>query len=400
MIKFVWIIFIAFNLKFLLSFQPLVEILITCMVVIGVIHVFFVQLNSFNKKRTLMIGFFLFSITYLFFISIIHEIEYYRYLKFYLGLLTPFLLIPFFLNTSSRIEKSFTKIFFSFLSLQLLLSFMQIFEFDPEFLRSEENSSIDSIFRGTFPNNNYLGNILVLSSLIIFNEIITKRYFNQNPKLIITFFSISIIGVYLTGIRTSLITLVIGILIMSIVFLSMRNIMKTLLIFFVSIFILFNAINVKVFLNTSKRITDEIILLNDFQDIKNSNSTISISLRIFEVIKNEGSILIGSNHFFNDQLDIINDGSGWKTVSMENKNVTDALLLIIITEFGIFGLFFFILPFFMIFWISYVNKKLIWILFLTLMLQTITDMGIFLLPSIILISAYLKYSQVSQERNL
>lgn len=185
--------------------------------------------------------------------------------------------------------------------------------------------------------------------------------------------------VLLSGIRTSLISLILGI---GIYFSFYRPKLGLLVLPFFVIFINIGSIyklsnNYHSYSSKSDNPFDRMkgatILFKGTSDLyNNQESNLYLSMVVLSDLP--GNILIGSNKFY---------GSGYGIVNYQSKNSTDVTLALLLTEYGLFGVCIYLFPFLYILRSLYRKKdkdefRFNFILFIVLLSQTVSDKGLFL----------------------
>jgi len=233
-------------------------------------------------------------------------------------------------------------------------------------------------FRGTFSNNNYYANFLCIAGLIIYFEILSKRYFGNKYSPNFLYFSLAIItaSIMLSGIRTSFITFLIGILVSLLTLVKLKrmfNVFIISLLIMVSIGIISSNFQIRSIDRLREGLNN---LYLGFSKSQETNTTLDLTINTLHLI-NSNDILFGRGRLFKSGYFVTKSGKADFALSRENKNFTDATMALIIVEFGIIGTFLFFFP--VVFIIKNVNsmKIEIKILLFILILQTITDIGVF-----------------------
>lgn len=283
---------------------------------------------------------------------------------------------------------SFKKVFIFLLIIQLVLAFLQY----SGFLSSIFQKNLDDlrVFRGTFSNNNLLGNVLSLSGLIVFMELISGRNLNISRNLNLIILVVLVISLIFTGVRTSLLSFLLGVLIVVILNYKKIKLIKSLIFMFLAIIMI---PVLSIFVNTSansssERIVSGLTNLLDSKTISESGTTLSFSARLINDFKSS-DFFFGQGKLNKEGYFVVDSGKTLKSISVENKNITDATLILILVEFGIIGLLIFLLPLFGV--KKIINDKKVYLPFLLLLIsQTLTDWGIFFFATTVLALLYFK----------
>lgn len=347
--------------------------------------------NLSTKLKFRIILYIFFSITYLYTFSIIHVVNINDIFSFYRQMTIPFSLFVIFLSidSSNKLPK-LNFILIPFILIEFLLGCIQFFDIAPPYL-TKENHVIENIFCGTFMNNNFLGNIFSIIFLILFIEYKKKRYLFLSKKIFILITTLSLIGVFMSGVRTSFIVLIIGVFLIHIFMSTKKKLITILLSFSIFIIPFLPLKKLTSYSSSIERIYSGIEDAINIKDLNESNSTLTLSLRLYNLL-NQETILFGQGKLFKGGYGVVDSGEATMEISLENHNQTDATLMIILIEFGIIGLIIFLIPTFLLFKFKGVEKTIISILFFLLILLTITDLGVFYTLNIFIILQYLKFN--------
>ena len=224
--------------------------------------------------------------------------------------------------------------------------------------------------------NNFANTMAFLFFALIYLTYIKNNKVINNTRLS-TLLIISSMSVLLSGIRTALISLAIGVVIFFFKFKKRYG-----LIVVASAFIIFGSFNLinystdfnqatKTATNPFQRMEGITVIFNGFQYIsENKASNLWLTISVLNYFPN--NIIFGGNRFYKQ---------GYGLVRSDNNNSTDATLALLLTEHGLLGFFIFMFPFF------YILRKLRkqskdefyfnLLFFSVLLLQTVSDLGLF-----------------------
>jgi hypothetical protein len=361
------------------------------------VHSFFLKKKSLilSIDRINVILYISFSFMFLWISSVFHDVSFLTSIHFYRQLIIPLLLFLVFSTIKENITiEQFRKYFILVIILEFFLSLLQYQNLSPEFL-TQKDLNIERLFHGTFSNNNFIGNFFALFALVLYFELIEKSFLELSKLKFYSLLSMTVLGVVLSGVRTSFLALIAGVILANLMLPGKRKLVLTVLI---GCLIFINSLsNLKTFFsdnNSVTRIIEGIEVLTTETDLKNSKSTISLSLRLFEAF-NDGNFWIGQGKLFKGGYFVVDSGSTTTEISIEKKNETDATLMIILVEFGVIGLLIFLLPAIWIFNISN-NKKKSMVFLVTLLLMTVTDLGIYYSLNVLIVLFYLKTTKTHQ----
>lgn len=226
--------------------------------------------------------------------------------------------------------------------------------------------------------NNFANTMVLLFFVILY--LLSKEQNNKNKTRIYYLLIIAIfITVLVSGIRTSLFSLLIGFAIYLLVFKGKQGVLF-LGIALVLIFSMNIASMSSNFKDYSKRGNTALERMLGatvvFQGTKNmykyQESNIWLSMLVLEYFPD--NMIIGSNRYYKAGYGIIKDG---------NKNSTDVTLALILTEYGIIGFLLYLFPFIFILTYLYRNNEkkeftFNMIMFVVLLSQSVSDKGLFL----------------------
>ena len=222
---------------------------------------------------------------------------------------------------------------------------------------------VTGIFLG--PAN--FGNLLSMLCLYLFSIYISGYYQNINKNLLLFGLAVGVITIIATGIRTSIFSFILGISVSSLilnkkVFIWILSILLSFyLLFWTQILIIGENYSTKNDVETPvARIASTFYIANQV-DLINASALIVSYGALPEFLKNP---LLGTG----DKLDWINKYSS-----------TDAFLLYHAVQYGVLGLLILLFPylFFLYNYKKYKFSRIILVLFVILLVQTITDMGVF-----------------------
>ena len=230
-----------------------------------------------------------------------------------------------------------------------------------EFGYEQTKTDLDIFKRvvGLSPSTTTYGNLL--GFLLVYLIAIRHKLFYKKKIFLYIGILIGFTSILLTGIRTSLVSLIIGALLISVLnkdkqLLKLISFLIIIIVFsWQSLFLIGGNYNPaeEGFSNPIGRSMEMISLFQNSEI--NSRSTFSLTLKSFgEVLKNP---------FF---------GTGNEMKWLQYYSITDAYLIYHLIQIGFIGIIILFFPYFMI-----INNKVLKILFLILVLQTITDTGIF-----------------------
>jgi hypothetical protein len=361
------------------------------------VYTFFLKKKSLilNKDRINVILYITFSFVFIWICSVFHDVSFLTSIQFYRQLIIPLSLFLIFSTIRENITlEQFRKYFVLVIIIEFLLSLLQYQNLAPEFL-TQKDLNIERLFHGTFSNNNFIGNFFALFALVLYFELIEKSFLELSKLKFYSLLSMTLLGVILSGVRTSFLALIAGIILANLMIPGKR---KLVLIASLGGLIFINSLsNLKTFFsvdNSFTRIIEGVEILTTETDLKNSKSTISLSLRLFDAF-NDGNFWIGQGKLFKGGYFVVDSGSTTKEISIENKNETDATLMVILVEFGVIGLSIFLLPAIWIFNITK-NKRKSFVFLVTLLLMTITDLGIYYSLNVFIVLFYLKTTKSHQ----
>ena len=230
-----------------------------------------------------------------------------------------------------------------------------------EFGYEQTKTDLDIFKRvvGLSPSTTTYGNLLAV--LLAYLIAVRNKVFYNKKIFLYTGILIGFIAVLLTGVRTSLVSLLFGVLLISI-FNNDKQLLKFLSLSIIvivfswqTLFLIgenYNANNE----GFSNPIGRSMQLFSLFQNSEiNTRSTFSLTVESFdEFLKNP---------FF---------GTGNEMKWLQYYSITDAYLIYHLIQIGFIGIIILFFPYFKI-----INNKVLKVLFLILVLQTITDTGIF-----------------------
>ncbi len=394
--KFIFVLYSLFVIKDFFPIRDTLGFFLNAIVVLLFIGILFSESSTefnYTKKKNIL-SFILVSLSLLFLLSQYHHVPFNSYFLFYRRLLTPFLFYPI-LSYLNHIPIKQFKIYFSILVvIQIFMAFSQYFNIFPFLSLPSSVPDLESRFSGTFPNNNYLGNFLALVGVVILIELITKRFFGGKRLRSILIISeiIVCISVLLTGVRTSFVTLFIGLLLTFLLFSVKKNLLKKLIIsisvFLILSYVLYNSEN-----SAIARIREGTVdLINEGGNIEDSQSTIALTIRLFNLMDHD--MFLGQGMLFKTGYAVANSWDSFIAISEENNNITDATLAIILIEFGLLGFIIFLAPAIFTWRNCKVMKKESFILFFVMFLQTFFDLGLFNFFQLVFVLLYLKTKNV------
>ncbi|WP_461638878.1 hypothetical protein [Labilibaculum euxinus] len=391
-VKFVFVLYLLFVIKDLTPFGDKIGFFLNAFVLLLFCFVLFspnTKIFYFSKKVKIIILICL-SLFLLYFLAQYHQTPFNNYFLFYRRLLTPFLFYPILSYVDHISVKRFRNYFFFLIGLQIFIATIQYFNLLPFINLASSVPGLDRRFSGTFPNNNYLGNLLALVGVVILFEILTKRYFGNKKwkfKLLIGELVVCI-AILLTGVRTSFVSLGFGILLTFFLFTNRQNFFKIVTVTTIT-FIILSFTLVTIQNPAIERVREGITgVIDDRGNIEDSKSTIALTFRLLNLVQND--IYLGQGQLFKSGYAVVSSGDSFIPISQENNNITDATLAIIFIEFGLLGLALFILPAFLIWYYSSSMKKEYLILILVLFVQTFMDLGLFNLSQVVFVFLYIK----------
>jgi len=207
------------------------------------------------------------------------------------------------------------------------------------------------------------GNILALLLIYIAHLYHKIEDLKISKVIFVLCITLGFLALILTGIRTSLVSFIVGILLI-----GLLNINKRLIfIIFVSTILFFSAF-------------DKIIEIgSQYSNEEGFSNPIGRTFQFFSMIKDGGISsestlslsLIALKDFFNNPLFGSGDEMNW----LQAFSISDAYFLYHLVQFGIVGLFIIYIPY--LYTINQNRNKIIFVLFITLVLQTFTDTGLF-----------------------
>ena len=362
---------------------------------IFVLLLFFYTMGSSNpynltQTKKIKITLYIFSsLGLLAFLANYHKVPYTEYFVFFRRWMTPLLFYPILSSINTISFERVKRFLLLFLVLQILFLIPQYLNFEIPFVVNYSNIVFSHRFSGTFSGNNFTGNLFVVFILILLIEYVKARNIFYNKKIHVLIIVMLIMCVILSGVKTALISLVVGIILIFALFVEIKKFLK---IFSVSMIFILLFINLALKFNSNAfdRITtgiNEVIKNKD--NLKNSRSTLSLTFRVLDLIEGD-DILLGKGMLFKNGYSVVKSATRLKSISADTNNVTDALLAIILVEFGLLGLLIFLMPFYFIWKHSGEYKKECSILFIILLIQTLTDTGMFNITEIVFVLLYLK----------
>ncbi len=209
------------------------------------------------------------------------------------------------------------------------------------------------------------GNFMAILITYIYSILISTK--KTKKTLYITVLILGIIATTLTGIRTSLFSLLIGLLLSSLVY------NKRWLLGIISFAIIFYMVFWASILDLGKH----------YDKSKETDTPLSRIANAIYLSETEDvtkiTTLKVSDYIIDEFYKSPTIGTGIKINNIQGLSITDAYLLYHIVRFGILGLLIILFPYLYLLYLYRNNKysKIILILFLILILQTITDSGIF-----------------------
>ena len=374
--------------KILPSFTEYYRYILLLLIIIGCIDGLFLCNFRISKINIYLVWFFCLALVYLGTIGAIRGLNYFHYwlkLRGFLNFLPLVLLIDVYRKHINKIDLFKFSIWFLFA--ESMLGFAQYFriEFIYKFidLKPAKNLFFDNSYtgvflpHGTFERYNVYGN--VLSLVVVY---VLGKYLLGNCKIKINkyFFWMVVINslalIFLCGNRMSLISFVCG----SFCILIKKYKIKFILVSTLLIFVLISVWNLELSRTRfSSKISDnpisryETLLSIPENSLGSGLSTVVLNLQMLQfVFKN---ILFGVGKYYTN--------SSYGIINQTSANYTDVLLLWLVSEIGIFGLICFVSPYIVLLVASYKQGDLLsfvthFACFVTLFVQTISDMGLFL----------------------
>jgi len=344
----------------------------------------------FFNRYTLLI---FITVIYLAFLALMNGTDPVDYFIDYRRNLSNMLIIPFILSMKINHEFLYRMIKFLLyiLIFNIIIAFIQNFGgpavydfFSPKVFFTRYGTSFSftntlmeqsKLIKGTFLRMNELGNYVALLSIIIAG---TYKYLDiriitfKKLLLLLIFSGLTII---FTGNRISLICFMVGLFLIF----SLKNYKYILSSLFLLILIVvsyaFILQSLQQFVNsfylTNTPIGRISFILNADQDSLLFNSTLYLSYTLIPFfIKN---LFFGAGLLYQ---------GGYGLVNIHNNNTTDATLILYLAEFGIIGFFIFISPIINLLIVQYRLKyakyfRLSFILFIAIIVQMVTDAGLF-----------------------
>ncbi|MBP1644455.1 MAG: hypothetical protein H6Q16_30 [Bacteroidetes bacterium] len=331
------------------------------------ISIFLFNIHKINYRKYQKLIIILFSISLLLLIlSIYHGLNLYNYQSFIISNLLPPLIFISLLDIFKVDKINILKFFLLFFVLEIILGLTQ-YLFEIGIVETFNRYSVKPLL-GTFTNNNiYISFILFLYLFSLFYK---GKKLIKYISLKLLFALLIFILVMLSGIRTYL--LLYFIFLPLIFYMSSPYKLLVVTLSLPIIAIIFSYIfSVNTVGYTTKdadnAVERQIYGASNFLSGNDEGSTLNLSTYLLEYFYNKP--------FFGSGLYFTNLGYGGKIAS-DTGNSTDVTFVLYLTEFGIFGFFLIMLFFIKLFDISLRNKKGL-ILYLYLLISTITDPGIF-----------------------
>jgi hypothetical protein len=339
------------------------------------------------------------SLLLLAFLANYHNVPFSEYFVFFRRMMSPLLFYPILSSINTLSFERFKRFVSLFILLQILFLIPQYLNIEIPVVVNYSNIVFSHRFSGTFSGNNFIGNLFVVFILILLIEYVKARNIFYSKRMHILMIVMLIICVILSGVKTALISLVIGIILIFVLFVEIKKFLK---IFGVSMIFILLFINLALKFNSNAfdRITtgiDEVIKNKD--NLKNSRSTLSLTIRILDLIEGD-HIILGKGELFKNGYSVVKSANTYKSISANTNNITDATLAIILVEFGLLGLLVFLTPFYFIWKHSGEYKKECSILFFIMLIQTLTDTGMFNITEIVFVLLYLKMREQTYSNSL
>jgi hypothetical protein len=256
-------------------------------------------------------------------------------------------------------------------------------------LVAEKNINLGTVETGTLGRINYFANIVSLLTVYMTFVFFNAKEINKKKKMMIAaVIAIGMVAIILSGMKTSVVSLIIGVWLVIFfknkiagfaiitVFIVLLSVYSQFLYSqgFESVEAISKNKKVSTFTDPIERLTAIFVLL---QDPSNLNHKTSLTLRRTFALAPyfPNSPIIGSDRYWKSGYGECYHGS-------TTFSFTDAFLMFTLVEFGLVGTIIFLLPYLLTITIvkKYGNKDayvMISIIFLILILQTVTDVGLF-----------------------
>ena len=256
-------------------------------------------------------------------------------------------------------------------------------------LVAEKNVNLGTVETGTLGRINYFANIVSLLTVYMIFVLFNTKEINKKRKMLIAVaISIGITAIILSGVKTSVVSLVIGLFLV----IFFKNRIAGFAIITVCVVLLsvyshslyirgFESVEtitknkkVSTFTDPMERLTSLFVLLQDPSNLDNKTSlTFRRTFALAPYFPD--SPLIGSDRYWKSGYGECYHGS-------PTFSASDAFLMFTLVEFGLIGTIIFLLPYFLTISIvkKYGNKNayvMISIILSILIMQTVTDVGLF-----------------------
>jgi len=395
---------------------------VSILVVVLFIYLLLVK-KRIDKSKRKILSFYLFfivaTIIYLCFSALWRDIDPFIYLHYFRNQFLYIVLLFFFIFLKPIDDKKrFINLMFILLFIQASIGFLQyfgpedlsrfflmnIYERSSGVIRTivdERDVRLGSVETGTLGRINNFGNtlsvmIVYLSCVLFYNTPKKSRKYPFKKGSLFQKFTliIGILSVFLCGIKTAVLSLLIGLTVT--LWYKSKKLAISLLIAFVFFISIYQSFLIKYgqeilqtfvdnrkaskFENPISRLSTVFVLLDNISDF---DETQLLTLRrTFSLLPYMGiNPLFGAGYYWTKGYDTHTGYLHFRSTTFSN---TDAYLMFLLVEFGILGILIIFAPYILTIYLvrkygskkSYITIKTI---FLVLLLQTITDAGLFLL---------------------
>jgi hypothetical protein len=347
------------------------------------IIVFGKNVNYKWSHKSQEIYYLVFSFLVLSGLSLYHEVSINSNMVYFRRMIMPFLLFPILQNITRISKNTYFKILFITIGIETITAFYQLSQNIHYFSKTPGTF----LFSGTFPSNNYLGNYLSIIGIILLLEIFSS--IGKKNKTFYFALIIVIVSIYYTGVRTSIISFVIGIA-MIILFYDkdhsrFKKIIKILPLVAIITLILIAKSN-----DSMNRITTGIgNLFNSSDNTHSSRTTLELTSNLLAKLEYD-NILLGAGQLWKSGYYVVRSGNTFLPIKSDYMNITDATIALIFVEYGVLGSLIFFLPVVYIWRRSGIKKYKVVILLCVMLSQSITDLGIFSMANLGIALLYLK----------
>ncbi|MFW6134486.1 MAG: hypothetical protein ACOC5R_02795, partial [Elusimicrobiota bacterium] len=398
---------------------------ISILVVVLFIYLLLVKKRIDRQRRKILfiyLFFIIITIFYLLINALLKDIDPLIYLHYFRNHFWFIVILFYFIFLKSVVDKKkFINLMFILLFVQASIGLLQYFgprDVSRFFLMDayerssgeirtivdERNVRLGSVETGTLGRINNFGNTLsvmiIYLSFILFYNKEKKRHKSHFIKKVNFFqkftLAIGILAVFLCGVKTSVLSLLIGLIVL--LWYKSKKLAISLLIvlaFFISIYqsfiidyskeiqkMLISNREETGFMNPLSRLATVFVLLDNISDFdKKQLLTLKRTFSLYPFVCSNP--LFGAGYYWTKGYGTY---TGYLHFKSKEFSRTDATLMFYIVEFGILGFFIVLIPYIFTIYLvkkygskkSYITIKTV---FIVLLLQTITDLGLFLLVS-------------------